>query len=145
MKNASLEIICALLAFLFIYASASKLLDYNYFMVQLSKSPFIYFFASTIAWFVPAIEIITAVMLCLKPFKQAGLYASLFLMTLFTSYLVAMLQFSYYIPCSCGGVLSFLSWKQHIFFNLFFLTLSFIGIYLLDQKHSHTPLLKSSR
>jgi hypothetical protein len=59
-----------------------------------------------------------------------GLYASFFLMSLFTAYLMIMLNVSYYVPCSCGGVLEKLSWNQHIVFNVFFIVISAAGAIL---------------
>lgn len=133
-KRSSIEeVISCLLIFLFIYASVSKLKAYKVFEVQLSKSPFITSFAGILTWALPTIELITAVFLGFRALRLCGLYLSLFLMTLFTAYLVAMLNFSYYIPCSCGGVLSGLTWKQHIVFNLFFLLICIIGIIIRSK------------
>jgi hypothetical protein len=39
-----------------------------------------------------------------------------------------MVSFDKNLPCSCGGIISKLSWKQHILFNLFFIMLSITGI-----------------
>jgi hypothetical protein len=136
MKNIITEIICSLLAILFVYASLSKLLDYNVFKMQLSRSPFITHFSTIIASLLPTIEIITGSLFVFGKWRLNALYASLFLLTLFTAYLVAMLNFSYYIPCSCGGVLSMLTWKQHIVFNAAFILLSLIAIFLSTRNSS---------
>ncbi|THU40294.1 hypothetical protein FAM09_10530 [Niastella caeni] len=129
-KNAIIEIISSLLIILFIYASFNKLSDYKLFTVQLSKSPFITSYSSFTAWSIPAIEILIALLLVIKRTRLIGLYASFFLMSLFTAYLIIMLNFSYYIPCSCGGVLEKLSWNQHILFNAFFVIISGTGVLL---------------
>src|ERR1700754_5029383 len=97
-KNLITEIICSLLIILFIYSSLSKLSAYDRFAVQLSKSPFITSYYQLIVWIMPAVEIVIACLLALKRTRLAGLYASFFLMSLFTAYLVIMLNFSYYIP-----------------------------------------------
>lgn len=125
-----LEIISFLLILLFMYAAVSKLLDYQTFKIQLGKSPFITQFASLTAWALPVGEIIVGLALVSNKTRLLGLYASLFLMTMFTAYIYAMLQFSYYIPCSCGGILSKLDWNDHLWFNIFFVALSVIGIIL---------------
>jgi len=130
MKHIITEIICSLLAMLFVYASVSKLLDYNVFKMQLSRSPFITHFSAIIAWLLPTTEIITGALFVVPKWRLIALYASLFLLTLFTAYLIAMLNFSYYIPCSCGGVLSSLSWKEHVIFNTVFMLLCIIAIFL---------------
>lgn len=135
MKRATVvEIISSLLILLFMYAAVSKLLDYDTFRVQLSKSPFITQFAGVLAWALPVGEIIVALALTVKRFRLLGLYASLFLMTMFTAYIWAMLNYSYYVPCSCGGVLSKMGWAQHLWFNIGFIILSIVGI-VLQVKH----------
>jgi hypothetical protein len=127
-KTILVEIISALLILLFMYAAVSKLLDYETFKLQLSKSPFITQFAGVTAWALPVGEIMVALALIFKPTRLLGLYASLFLMTMFTAYIWAMLHYSYYIPCSCGGVLSKMSWGEHLWFNVGFVVLSIGGI-----------------
>lgn len=129
-KDSAIKVICTPLAFLFAYAAVSKMLDYNTFRVQLSQSPFITSFANDIAWALPVVELIVAVSFAFSHLRLYAFYVALFLLSLFTAYLVAMLNFSYYIPCSCGGLISSLSWGQHIVFNIFFIILSFTGIRL---------------
>jgi hypothetical protein len=129
-KDTAIKIICTLLVFLFVYAGISKLLDYSTFRVQISQSPYITRFANAISWGLPIIELVVAVSFAFSGLRLLALYASLFLLSLFTAYLIAMLNFSYYIPCSCGGLLSSLTWKQHIVFNVVFILLSLTGIRL---------------
>jgi len=129
-QDTVIKIICTLLVFLFAYAAVSKLLDYNTFRVQLSQSPFITRFANVIALALPIVELTVAVSFAFSNLRLYAFYAALFLLSLFTAYLAAMLNFSYYIPCSCGGLLSSLSWKQHIVFNIVFILLSLTGIWL---------------
>ncbi len=130
-RNLIIEIISSLLILLFVYAALSKLLDYPTFKLQLSKSPFITQFAGTVAWALPIGEILVALALLFKKTRLIGIYASLFLMTMFTAYIYSMLHYSYYIPCSCGGILSKMGWDNHMWFNAAFVGLSIIGI-LLD-------------
>lgn len=129
-KETLLEIISFLLVLLFVYTAVSKLVDYATFKYQLSQSPFITNFSNEIAWSIPAGEILIALALVFRPLRIAGLYGSLFIMSMFTAYIDAMLQFSYDIPCSCGGVLAKMTWGQHFWFNLFFVILSITGIVL---------------
>jgi uncharacterized membrane protein YphA (DoxX/SURF4 family) len=122
------EIISSLLILLFMYAAVSKLLDYETFKLQLSKSPFITQFAGVTAWALPVGEILVGLALSFKKTRLLGLYASLFLMTMFTAYIWVMLNYSYDIPCSCGGVLSKMSWNEHFWFNILFVVASIVGI-----------------
>lgn len=129
-RNTLIEIISSLLIILFIYTALSKLSSYTTFVVQLSKSPFITSYAKSIAWSIPAVEILISLLLVFKRTRLIGLYASYFIMSLFTAYLIIMLNFSYHIPCSCGGVLQNLSWNEHIVFNAFFIVIAGAGALL---------------
>ncbi|ETZ24167.1 hypothetical protein N824_16640 [Pedobacter sp. V48] len=87
-------------------------------------------FAGILGWLVPAVEIVIALLLMFPKTTSLGLFAALGLMTLFTAYIIAILNFSENIPCSCGGVLEHMSWQQHLVFNLVFVFLSIAGILL---------------
>jgi hypothetical protein len=132
-KEIWIEIICCLLAILFVYAALSKLLAYEVFKFQLGRSPFLTGMSDIVAWALPTTELCVSFLLGWKRTRLAGLYCSLFLMLLFTGYIYAMLHFSYYIPCSCGGVLAIMSWKEHLLFNIAFTLLSMSGIILRTE------------
>ena len=127
-KNTIVELISSLLMFLFLYTALSKLLEFDKFKYQIGQSPFITHISWLVIWSIPLAEIITSIFLIFKRTRLAGLYLSFFLMLLFTGYVFIMLRYSSYLPCSCGGVLSIMSWKQHLIFNLSFTGLSLAGI-----------------
>lgn len=130
MKTRITDILASLLILLFVYAAVSKLIDYGVFKTQIQQSPFIGWF-SPVAWLLPLAELATAGLLLWKPLQKFGFYASAFLMASFTIYIAAMLLFATHLPCSCGGVLKQLSWKQHLVFNVCFLLITIIGIKIL--------------
>jgi uncharacterized membrane protein YphA (DoxX/SURF4 family) len=123
----AVEIICVLFVFLFVYAAVNKLLDVQKFTAQIGQSPLLTSFG-WIAWFIPLIEIIISIALCFRLTRVIALYASFSLMTIFSAYIVSILNFSYYVPCSCGGILEMLGWKEHLIFNLVFVLLAAFGI-----------------
>jgi uncharacterized membrane protein YphA (DoxX/SURF4 family) len=125
-----IDIITALFIILFVYAALSKISDFEKFKVQLGRSPLILAFAGWVAWVIPIFEVIIAVILAIKRFQLFGLYASFSLMVIFSSYIVAILKFSEYIPCSCGGILENMSWTEHLIFNSGFVLLGIIGVLL---------------
>ena len=127
-KNTIVELISSLLMFLFLYTALSKLLEFDKFKYQIGQSPFITNISWLVIWSIPLAEIITSIFLIFKRTRLAGLYLSFFLLLLFTGYVFIMLRYSSYLPCSCGGVLSIMSWKQHLIFNLVFTGLSLAGI-----------------
>ncbi len=72
-------------------------------------------------------------MLTVKGTRKYGLWASFILLMIFTFYISGMLLSGEHLPCSCGGIIRELSWRQHLIFNLFFITLSLTGI-VLERK-----------
>ncbi len=133
-KNSLLTGICFMLTLLFVYAAFSKLFIYTEFERQLSASPLLKSYAGVLAWLVPAMELLIAGMLIVMATRLSGLYASFLLLLVFTGYIAGMLFFQKNLPCSCGGAIGALSWKQHLFFNLFFIGLSVAGIVVLKKK-----------
>ena len=134
------ETISLLFVVLFIYAATSKLWDFGQFKVQLGQSPVLTAYVDGVAWMVPGVEYLLALLLLFNGTRLVAFYGSLVLMVMFTTYILLVLNFSDYIPCSCGGVLEDLGWTEHIVFNLFFVALAIIGIILLEAH----PTLKTS-
>jgi len=131
-RKTIVDIIAYLFIVLFIYASVNKLMDYESFSTELGKSPLLTAFANQVAWAIPALELVLVVLLTVPKWTLVGFYAAFSLMTMFTAYIIAILRFSDFIPCSCGGVLQSMSWNQHLVFNVFFILLGFIGILLYN-------------
>lgn len=129
-RDLVVDVICALVISLFVYAAITKLLDYSKFRVQIGQSPLLTAFAGLVAWLVPAAELIISALLSTVRLRLTGLYASFGLMVMFSAYIVAITQFSDYVPCSCGGVLEKLSWTTHLVFNLVFVVLILLAIVL---------------
>lgn len=121
------DIIASLLVLLFAYTATSKFSSYSLFENQFSQIPVIGSFFH-FAILVPATEFLIAALLVPRQTQLLGLYTSAVLLIVFTIYIGAMLIFASNLPCSCGGVLKQLSWRQHLVFNLFFIVLAFTGI-----------------
>lgn len=134
-KTIIAEIICALFVILFIYTGLNKLLDYDTFQFQLGRSPYLQHYSRPVAILLPPGELLVAIALIVKCTRLAGFYASFFLMSLFTGYVAIMLSLSYYLPCSCGGILQALSWQGHLVFNSAFTLLAIAGALLQNRIH----------
>ncbi|WP_281335960.1 DoxX family protein [Flavobacterium eburneipallidum] len=130
-QSVIIELITMLHILLFVYAATSKLLDFDTFQVQLGQSPLLSAFAGWVAFGVPFLELFIVILLIYHKWRLIGFYAAFSLMVLFSTYIVVILNFSSFVPCSCGGILENMSWKQHLLFNVMFVVLAFIGIYLI--------------
>ncbi|HWW41952.1 MauE/DoxX family redox-associated membrane protein, partial [Pedobacter sp.] len=101
-RGVIVEVISGLFFLLFLYAATSKLMDYDKFQIQIGKSPILTDFAWVLVWLVPAVEIGVCLLLIFPRTIMLGLYGCLLLMAMFTAYIIAILNFSESIPCSCG-------------------------------------------
>lgn len=127
-KKTIISTISILFLVLYVYTASSKLLDLGLFELRLGRMPYIAPYASLLSWSVPLLELVIAGLLLFPKLRIIGLYASGILLTLFTIYIIAVLQFSDDIPCSCGGIISSLGWTDHIILNSFLVVLALLGI-----------------
>jgi hypothetical protein len=140
-----INIICYILIFLFIYAALSKLMDYERFQIQIGQSPLLTTIPIFVAWFIPAIEFLISGLLVFRKSRLAGLYSAFGLMTLFTAYIVAILNFGVFVPCSCGGILQKMTWNTHWKFNMGFVIISAVGVFLeTNFRITERPILNPS-
>jgi hypothetical protein len=133
-RDLTIKIITSLLIILWVYTAGSKLMDFPDFKNQLHLQHFSETTAKILIIALPLTELVTAVLLTTK-YQKLGLKTSLVMLTIFTAYIILILS-GYYIkvPCSCGGVLKFLGWRLHLLFNIFFLTINILALYLFTKK-----------
>jgi len=129
-----------LLVLLFTYTAADKLIQRQLFTHQLSQQYLLHHFKNILPVLLPAIEGITALLLCFPKTQTAGLTSATLLMLAFTIYIAAMLLSGSKLPCSCGSVLAAMSWKQHLLFNILFLFLP--ARLLLQARHKHIGTIR---
>jgi uncharacterized membrane protein YphA (DoxX/SURF4 family) len=137
-RKVIVEIISVLFIILWVSAALSKLTDLASFKFQLGRSPFIQHIGTFTAITIPIAEIVIALLLVFNGTKLGGLYASFFLMLLFTGYIYMMLYQSYFIPCSCGGILKLFGldedWQKHFEFNIAATIIAAAGILLYEKE-----------
>ena len=126
---------------LFVYAGISKFLDFEEFTVQLAQSPLLSAYAGIIAPGVISLELLLAVLLMQKKSRLAGLYVSFFLMVAFTVYIYLILNYSDFVPCSCGGIIEKMNWTEHMIFNIAFAVMALFAIILAERERETRSLL----
>ena len=131
-----IETVCLLYVVLFVYAAVSKFLDFENFQVQLGQSPLLSAFAGWVSWGVPIVELVIALLLLVPRFRLVGLYAAFAIMVMFTAYIIIILNFSSFVPCSCGGILEKMGWGEHLVFNIVFVLLALTGVLLMTSSNT---------
>lgn len=132
-RHLVVRIVCYLYIFLFVYTAVSKLLEFNDFRTQLGQSPVFAAIAEFVAYCVIIAELVISVLLVSEKTRKAGLLFALALMIMFTTYIIIILNFATFTPCSCGGFIESLGWTEHLIFNLAFVLLALTALYLSSK------------
>ncbi|HEX5154289.1 MAG TPA: MauE/DoxX family redox-associated membrane protein [Parafilimonas sp.] len=144
-----LQAIQFLLILLLAYAAFSKLADHTVFKSQFIYFPVIGAYSTFFSWFIPSVELIIVILLFIPKYRVAGFYSAAILLAAFSLFLTGMLAFSEKHPCPCGGLLSRLSWPQHLLLNLLFLVLALAAIHFSKTNEkscsSHKDIVATSR
>jgi putative oxidoreductase len=135
-KEIFVDFFIAILIILFTYTAFSKLFEQNLFVSQMQRAPVLLMkiFAPVLGWLLPATELVIVAGLMIDRFQIKALKVAFILFALFEFYIVLMLISGLHLPCSCGGVIGKMTWKQHVPFNLFFMIASLYSIHLKGQE-----------
>lgn len=133
-KKIIIETVCLLYIVLFAYAALSKLLEFENFQAQLGQSPLLSAYTGFVSYATLAVELLIVVLLSIPKTLYIGLLSAFGLMVMFTAYIVIILNYSYFVPCSCGGILEKMGWTAHLIFNVGFILLALIALLLSSLK-----------
>ena len=125
---------------LFVYTASSKIFDFDNFQIQIGQSPILTSYTGFVSWSIPVIELIIVVLFLIPKFISIAFLASYSMMVMFTTYILLILNFSDFIPCSCGGVLESLSWHEHIVFNTLCIVIALIGLHFYCRNNNLIPI-----
>ena len=117
---------------LFVYASYAKVVDHERFLKGLTRVHIINGYAYIISMAVPISEIIVSVLLLIPRTAKIGLYCFVTVMVGFTFYIISAMIWEKNLPCNCGGAIERLSWMQHIWFNIAFILIAILAIWLMN-------------
>lgn len=132
-RSTVIVVVCSFFILLFTYAATMKLSTLAQFKAQLGLSPPVEAYAGFLAIAVPAAELLLVVSLLFPQTRLVGLYGCYSFMVMFTTYIIIILKFSQYVPCSCGGVLQNMSWGEHLVFNIVAMAVGAIGVLAYPQ------------
>lgn len=137
LRKIPVDLIVGLLVLLFVYTAASKLSDFQKFSGEMKNQPLPGWLTGSLVFILPASELILSVMLLIKSFRLDGLLFSFILLLVFTIYVgMILLQAFEFIPCSCAGIFSRMSWSTHLIVNLVFTALALMGFMFERRRHN---------
>lgn len=122
-----MEVAASLLILLFAYTGISKAAGVPQLIIMLRQSfgPLLY--DAVWAYVLIGTELLAVLLLLTPSLRPAGFLLSSFLMTLFLLYTIYGWIHPRDMPCSCGGVISGMSWPVHTVFNGVFWLIAFYG------------------
>lgn len=133
-KDWIIYIIGLICLFLFTISAYSKIVDHERFVSGLSAVKYIGQYAKFISWAVPVAEVTVSLLLLLPQTTKWGLYSFTGLMTVFTLYIVIMINWADKKPCHCNLIVEKLSWVEHLWFNIGFISLAIFALWLGTAK-----------
>ena len=126
--------VTGLLIILWAYTVYAKLADLHRFQHALMTQVFPKWVGKVLLYLLPLSELVLIVLLILPGTRLLGMYASLFMLVLFTLY-VGGAVFHIYDrhPCACGGLFNNLGWHRHFKVNIFLTLIALVGVILMEQ------------
>jgi len=128
---------------LWVPVAADKLWDLKGFHSVLLRQPIPDWWADMLFWLLPLLELLAAVLIAWRNNRRRthqGMWLSTVLMLGFTLFILfGVLHWYEKRPCGCGSVINGLSWEDHLWFNIVFLLLSGVGIWLTRARDSGRP------
>src|SRR5690606_37540130 len=129
-RQSIITLLTILLLILWIPVTLDKLTDFQSFRAGILRQPFSDALGYALLALLPILEIAVVIMLIRPKWRPGGFRLASLLMAAFTAYIgVALLAAWEKLPCGCGSVISGMSWQQHFWFNIFFLSISLVGWY----------------
>jgi hypothetical protein len=124
----------ALIVSLFTYSAFVKITGFQAFSIRFSRIPVIY---HTNTWYlsyaIVALEVLIPVLILTPSMRKFGLRIVTSILIVFTMFLISKEIDASTEPCMCGGILESLSLRQHIIFNLFFITISILMLFKTEK------------
>lgn len=130
-----IEAISILFILLFVYTGISKLVTNTEFQNTLAAFPLLHNTHKLLSFLIPVIELLVAGLLTYQRTRRAGLFLAFLLMVAFTIYIGYAVMFEPKLPCSCGGILKQMSWRNHLVLNIVLSILSLVA-YLFFIKNN---------
>lgn len=126
-------IITGLLIALWAYTAFSKVFNMHKFKQALMTQVFPRWVGKILMYLLPLTEVVLVVLLILPDTRLLGMYASLFLMLIFTLYVGgAVFQVYERYPCACGGLFGRLGWYKHFKLNIMLTFITLVGVILME-------------
>lgn len=126
-------LVTGFIVILWAYTALSKLFDFNKFKQAMLTQVFPRWIGKILIYALPVVELTLVALLIFPETRLLGMYASLFLMVLFTLYVGGAVYNIYdQHPCACGGLFARLGWNKHFKVNIVLTLITLVGVVLME-------------
>lgn len=124
-----------ILIILWTYTGLDKLIRWNVSRKAFLNQTFPGELAEVLAFAIPFIELLLALLLLFSATRWWGYMGSMLLLTVFTTY-VGLIWVGAFprVPCNCAGILESLGWAEHFVLNMICIGVAVWGLYNLKCK-----------
>ncbi|MBN3582514.1 DoxX family membrane protein [Algoriphagus aestuarii] len=124
-----------LLILLWTYTGLDKLIRFEESRKAFHNQTFPGELAEVLAYAVPIIELLIALLLLFSVTRWWGYLGSILLLTVFTTY-VGLIWVGAFprVPCNCAGILESLGWMEHFVLNLGFIGVAVWGMRMRNDE-----------
>ncbi len=137
-RNFVTTAITILLLTLWIPVVFDKVTKFANFKAGIMQQPLPGWLLGVLVYLLLFLEISTVLLLIPFRTRKVGYWLSFGLLLSFTVYVgLALLGVWGQVPCSCGSVISGMSWRQHFLFNCSFLILNAYGLKQITKSNVH--------
>lgn len=138
------EIVAALYVLLFVYTGVDKLRNWETFQGALEKSTITAAYSQFLGIAVPTAELLIAALLVIPASRHIGQVLGTALMSAFTIYVAYMIAFSPELPCTCGGIIQSMTWRQHLVLNSTYVILGIFSLIVYIQHQLFIAINRSN-
>ncbi|WP_439490208.1 MauE/DoxX family redox-associated membrane protein [Algoriphagus sp.] len=130
-----------LLILLWTYTGLDKIIHWETSRKAFHNQTFPAELAEVLAYAVPTVELLIALLLLFSVSRWWGYLSSILLLTVFTTY-VGLIWVGAFprVPCNCAGILESLGWEVHFWLNNVMIVISIIGLYFTKKRNLKIPL-----
>ncbi|WP_442590872.1 MauE/DoxX family redox-associated membrane protein [Pedobacter sp. AW31-3R] len=112
------------LMFLFFCAAEVHIMNVDAFANFLHRMPLLESVGVVLAYLITVLEMSIVILLLLPSTRELGLFISLILLIIFTTYLIYIISIAAHLPCPCEGIMGGLTWTQCLGLNLLLVALN---------------------
>ncbi|MCG2615542.1 hypothetical protein LZZ85_14675 [Terrimonas sp. NA20] len=132
-RGITVQVIAAILIFIFAYAAISKFFNFEIFQFTLTLAPVVGKYAKVLAIVLSIVNLLPVLLLSIPKTRRAGFLYSFCLLLIYAAYIGYSLLLEKDLPCSCSGIAPWFTWTQHFWINIAAMLMAMTGFLITNN------------